>query len=161
MKLAGAQKALAKEQEERTAATYNGRVIRRNGEILRGDERRGRVTNIIVLPGVTAIHGGGYGEGAFRGCSSLSSITLPEGITSIGVRAFYGCTSLSSITLPEGITSIGRGAFHGCSSLSSITLPEGITSIGGEAFYGCSSLYWDWYCIGIGVRPCSIVADFQ
>ena len=122
-------------------ATYDGRVIRLNGEILeRGDSRRRLVTNIIVLPGVTASPGGGYGEGAFYSCSSLSSITLPESITSIGECAFNGCTSLSSITLPEGITSIGEHAFQGCSSLSSITLPEGITSILPGAFSGCTLL---------------------
>ena len=57
----------------------------------------------------------------FSGCSKLSSITIPESVTSIGDSAFSGCSSLSSITIPEGVTSIGYGAFSGCSSLSSNT----------------------------------------
>jgi hypothetical protein len=80
------------------------------------------------------------GGEAFEGCSSLTSINIPEGVTSIEFRAFYGCSSLTSINIPEGVTSIGDSAFHGCSSLISINIPEGVTSIGGEAFEGCSSL---------------------
>ena len=80
------------------------------------------------------------GNGAFDGCSSLSSITLPTGVTSIGENAFRSCSSLSSITLPTGVTSIGNRAFYGCSSLSIITLPASLTSIGNYAFIGCSSL---------------------
>lgn len=80
------------------------------------------------------------GEYAFEYCTSLTSIRLPESITSIESNTFYGCTSLSSITLPEGITSIESYTFYGCSSLTSITIPESVTSIGGAAFEDCSSL---------------------
>ena len=76
----------------------------------------------------------------FPACTSLASITLPAGVTTIGGGAFWGCTSLASITLPEGVTAIGREAFRGCSSLASVTLPRGVTTIGGYAFNGCSSL---------------------
>ena len=68
------------------------------------------------------------------------SLTLPDGITSIGSRAFYGCSGLTSLTLPAGITSIGDDTFYGCSGLTSLTLPAGITSIGEYAFSGCSGL---------------------
>ena len=61
-------------------------------------------------------------------------------ITNIGNYAFYGCSSLTSITIPNSVTSIGRRAFQNCSSLASITIPNSVTSIGGNAFYGCSSL---------------------
>ena len=80
------------------------------------------------------------GYSAFKGCSDLTSIELPEGITSIGTSAFDGCSGLISITLPEGLTSIGYSAFKGCSDLTSIELPAGITSIKNETFYGCSAL---------------------
>merc|ERR1711991_441290 len=72
--------------------------------------------------------------------SSLTSINLPDGVTSIGEWAFYGCSSLTSLSLPDGVTSIGNWAFQYCSSLTSITLPDGVTSIGEWAFAGCSSL---------------------
>ena len=77
---------------------------------------------------------------AFHNCTSLTSITLPEGLTSIGERAFYDCTGLTRITLPEGLTSIGEYAFSNCDKLTSITLPEGLTSIGDRAFENCYGL---------------------
>lgn len=77
---------------------------------------------------------------AFSDCTNLTSITLPEGVTSIGECAFFGCTSLISITIPEGVTGIASRTFEACSSLASITLPEGVTNIVTGAFRGCSSL---------------------
>ena len=64
-------------------------------------------------------------------------ITFNGGISKIGDGAFFGCSNLSSITIPEGVTQIGGGAFSECSSLSSITIPDGVTQIGGFAFSGC------------------------
>ena len=75
------------------------------------------------------------GDSAFMYCASLPSITIPEGVTSIGDSAFYW-SGLTSITIPESVTSIGDGAFY-CSGLTSITIPEGVTSIGDGVFYGC------------------------
>jgi hypothetical protein len=60
-----------------------------------------------------------------RGCSSLTSIELPAGLTSVGGRAFFDCSSLTSIALPAGLTNIGKSAFALCSSLTSIELPAG------------------------------------
>ena len=80
------------------------------------------------------------GDHAFDGCSGLTSLTLPAGITSIGYEAFSWCSGLTSLTLPASITEIGDGAFSGCSGLTSLTLPAGITSIGSNAFSGCSGL---------------------
>ncbi len=73
---------------------------------------------------------------AFSGCASLSGITIPDSVTSIGWNAFSGCTSLTSITIPDGVTSIGGDAFYGCEALKSITIPDGVTSIGDSAFSG-------------------------
>ena len=80
------------------------------------------------------------GKGAFRKCSSLQSITIPNSVTSIGNSAFWECSSLESITIPNSVTSIGKRAFEGCSSLQSITIPNSVTSIGDCAFLECSSL---------------------
>lgn len=77
---------------------------------------------------------------AFSNCSSLTSITIPGSVTSIGSSAFSGCSSLASITIPDSITSIDDGAFVDCSSLTSITIPDSVTSIGDCAFVNCSSL---------------------
>ena len=62
------------------------------------------------------------GNGAFRNCPGLESITIPESVTSIGDGAFNGCTKLTSITIPDGVTSIGTNAFNGCSGLTDITV---------------------------------------
>ncbi len=80
------------------------------------------------------------GYGAFRGCSSLSSVEIPSSVTSIESDTFYNCSSLSSVKIPSGVTSIGDSAFYNCSSLSSVEIPSGVTSIGNYEFFRCSSL---------------------
>ena len=82
----------------------------------------------------------GIGDEAFRGCSGLTSVTIPDSVTSIGGHAFNGCSALTSVTIPDGVTYIGSSAFSGCSGLTSVTIGNGVTSIGGCAFYGCSGL---------------------
>ena len=93
------------------------------------------LTSITLPSRITSL-----GEDCFSYCRSLTSITLPSGITSLGNSCFNGCRSLTSITLPDGITSLGNFCFDGCISLTSITLPSGITSLGNSCFWGCRSL---------------------
>ena len=80
------------------------------------------------------------GDYAFKGCDSLTSITIPDSVTSIGDWAFEYCSSLTSITIPDSVTSIGGSVFEYCSSLTSITIGNSVTSIGYRAFEYCSSL---------------------
>ena len=77
------------------------------------------------------------GDGAFSGCSGLTSIIIGNGVTSIGKYAFCECSSLTSIIIPNSVTSIGESAFWGCSGLTSIIIGNGVTSIGDGAFYDC------------------------
>ena len=93
------------------------------------------LTSLTLPSGLTEI-----GEGAFAACSGLTSITLPSGVTSIGNHAFYACSGLTSITLPSGVTEIGSSAFDGCTGLTSLTLPSGVTEIGDLVFWRCSGL---------------------
>ena len=69
-----------------------------------------------------------------------ASYAIPSSVTSIGDGAFRGCTSLTSITVPNSVTSIGRSAFANCESLTSVEIPNSVTSIGDYAFDGCTRL---------------------
>ncbi|MCR5795892.1 MAG: leucine-rich repeat protein [Solobacterium sp.] len=82
----------------------------------------------------------GIGGSAFRGCSSVKRITIPEGVTNIGDYAFCECSSLEEITIPDTVTGIGSYVFGYCSSLTGITIPDSAAGIGTSAFYECSSL---------------------
>lgn len=79
---------------------------------------------------------------SFVGSYYITSVSLPNTLTSIGSYAFNGCTSLTAITLPGSLTAIGSYAFYYCTSLTDMTLPASLTTIGGSAFSGCSKLHW-------------------
>ena len=94
-----------------------------------------KLTSVTIPEGVTSIS-----SNAFYGCSKLESITIPDGVTSIGLNAFFNCSNLTSIAIPKSVTSIGEAAFWNCKSLTSITIPDGVTEIRLSAFNGCSNL---------------------
>jgi hypothetical protein len=98
------------------------------------------ITSVTIPNGVTSIADGNLIGGAFQNCTSLASVTIPNSVKSIGSRAFSGCTSLTSVTIPNSITSIGDYAFSGCTSLAKVTIGSGVTYIGRDAFNGCTSL---------------------
>ena len=77
---------------------------------------------------------------AFRGCSGLKSVTIPNSVTAIGQSAFWGCTRITSVTIPNSVTTIGNVAFQDCISLKSVTIPNSVVFIGAQAFQSCSSL---------------------
>ncbi len=93
------------------------------------------LTSIEIPDSVTTI-----GSSAFWGCSGLTSIEIPNSVTTIGTNAFYDCSGLTSVEIPNSVTSIGNSAFEYCSGLTSIEIPNSVTTIGDSAFEGCSGL---------------------
>jgi uncharacterized repeat protein (TIGR02543 family) len=93
------------------------------------------LTSIILPDGLTSI-----GSSAFSGCSGLTSINIPDGVTTIENSAFFRCSGLTSINIPDGVTTIGYSAFQNCSNLNSIIIPVGVTTIESSAFQNCSNL---------------------
>ena len=105
----------------------------------------GEYSGEVVIPESVEHEGAAYsvtiiGEGAFRGCSGLTSVTIPNSVTSIGSAAFQYCSGLTSVTIPNSVTSMGDYAFSHCSGLTSVTIPNSVTSIGNSAFESCSGL---------------------
>jgi BspA type Leucine rich repeat region (6 copies)/Divergent InlB B-repeat domain len=93
------------------------------------------VTSVTIPDTVTSL-----GNFAFYACSELASVTIPGSVNSIGDSAFDLCTSLGGIVIPEGVTSMGELTFTECTSLTSATIADTVTNIGNFVFYDCESL---------------------
>ena len=76
-------------------------------------------------------------KSAFSGCGSLTSIIMPDSVTSIGASAFSGCGSLASVTISSGVSTIAENVFGGCKNLTSVVIPDSVTNIGSSAFFDC------------------------
>ncbi len=125
-----------------------------------GDIVKANIPSFIMYNG-TSYSVTSIGGSAFSGCSSLTSVNIPNSVTSIGHNAFYKCTGLTSVTIPNSVTSIGDLAFYGCSSLpvydnlryadsylvnvadsslSTYTIKDGTKWVGTSAFRDCKNL---------------------
>lgn len=93
------------------------------------------LTSIVIPNSVIKI-----GWSAFRDCTSLTSIEIPNSVTIIGEYAFSGCASITDIVIPNSVTDIERYAFRGCLSLTNIVIPNSVTSIEWFAFRDCTNL---------------------
>lgn len=136
-------------------------------EVTRNPDNTTKYTGEVTIPPTVTKNEVEYsvtsiGQNAFRECSELTAVNLPNSLTSIGNYAFYQSGELTAISVPENVSSIGTSAFNGCTKLASVTLPksmesignyafrdcaltsiiipEGITSIGEQTFYGCDVL---------------------
>lgn len=102
-------------------------------------------TGNVVIPESVTYNGTTYsitsiGSFAFYGCTSLTSITIPNSVTKIGVRAFRNCINLNNFTIPNSVSSIEEYAFQNCYALSSIVIPNTITNISEGVFSYCNNL---------------------
>ena len=108
-----------------------GMIREMAGRTAEGNSTDGKLS-VLDLSEAKIVEGGGY---YYYGNKSYNYYYTSNDV--IGSFAFEGCSGLTSLTLPAGITEIGSGAFSGCSGLTSLTLPAGITKIGSGAFDGC------------------------
>ena len=93
------------------------------------------ITSVTIPAGITKI-----GSGSFSGYESIETVTIPSSVTSIERSAFSGCTSLKTVTIPSGVTSIGEYVFAGCTALKAATIQANVTTIGTNMFSGCVAL---------------------
>ena len=98
------------------------------------DSSKSSIKSIVIEDGVTSI-----GDYAFQHCYNLTSISIPNSVTNIGDYAFQ-YSKMTSITIPNSVIGIGKSVFYACSSLTSVTIPNSVTSIGEAAFGNCSHL---------------------
>ncbi len=99
-----------------------------------------QITSVTMGDGVTTL-----GTGAFGECSSLREIRLSEKLTTIGWSAFSECTELTEIVLPDSVTTLGDRAFSECTKLKNVTLSNGLTKFGESVFYDCEALEFNEY----------------
>ncbi len=110
-----------------------------------GYKYEGEKLQTLNIPTTAIINGNSYsitsiGDDAFKDCSSLKSVTIPNSVTSIGYRAFAYCENLASVIIPNSVTSIGNRAFAYCEKLASVTISINVMSIGDDTFRECKNL---------------------
>lgn len=113
--------------------TYEGYAV--DGIDDKAFQNNTTITSVTIRNGLTYI-----GSYAFSGCTALESVTAPNTVRRIYSYAFQGCTSLESVTLGDYVNSIDGYAFQYCSKLASITFGNSVKTIGANAFQGCSAL---------------------
>ena len=98
-------------------------------------------TGALTLPSKMGTYPVGWiGANAFYGCTGLTDVTIPSGVTDIADQAFEGCSAMKTVSIPASVTLIGNYAFANCASLASVTIPSGVTNLRQGAFAGCSKL---------------------
>ncbi len=114
-------------------ATYDSKPVKRIAS--EAFSYCSELTSITIPNSVTSI-----GSEAFIECSGLTSVVIPDSVTTIGDYAFYGCSGLTSIVIPDGVTTIEDYVFSDCLRLTSVVIPDSVTTIGDDAFSDCLRL---------------------
>lgn len=117
-----------------STVTYNKQTYKVTS-ILSAFSDSPEVTSVSMPNSITEI-----GINAFKGCNKLTSIIIPDSVVSIGEHAFEGCTGLTTITIPNSVKTIDNYAFSGCNNLKSITLSDSTITIGYYAFDKCAGI---------------------
>ena len=106
----------------------------------KNNEEAGNNKYIQIPNSVTSVENWSFDNSNSLICNSLTCITIPSSVISIGIGAFYNCNSLTYVNIPSSVTFLGNCAFSNCNSLTSITLPNSELEIGDKAFEYCNSL---------------------
>ena len=136
---------VAAENEDHVTIYYNYINDGKQLEVTYRDTEYNSYTGVVNIPPKAIIDDRvievvGITENAFKNCTGLTQVTIPDLVTRIGEAAFDGCTNLTTATIGESVVTIGKQAFYGCSKLTAVSIPNQVTSIGDSAFDGCSSL---------------------
>ena len=96
----------------------------------------------LTISGTGAMQNWEYSDSVpwYSNRSSVKTVVINRGVTTIGDRAFYNCTCLTDLTIPDSVTTIGNYAFRNCTGLTSVTIPDSVITIGSYAFYNCTGL---------------------
>lgn len=103
--------------------------------------RFANVSKVVIGPGVVGLH-----SNLFTNCTNIVEVVIPDGVKYIGVSGYFdsgvfaGCSSLTTVRIPNSVEEIFVPAFANCTSLTEITIPNSVTYIEGEIFYGCTNL---------------------
>jgi hypothetical protein len=101
---------------------------------------KGTIFQLIIPATIHGLPVKFIGNSAFSYRFDLTSLSIPNSVTSVGHLAFYKCASLTSLSIPNRVTSVGESAFSGCNGLTSVSIPSSVTSIGDYAFSRCTGL---------------------
>ena len=148
------------EEQNITNMSHHKFIIDESGTLLEVENNK-ELSSVIIPDSVTSI-----GAVAFGGCESIESITIPNGVTYINDYTFSGCSSLKSVSIPNSVYSIADCAFQGCNSLRSLIIPNSVTEIAKYAFDYCDNLtvytdnqYVIEYCNDYGI-PVKSASEF-
>ncbi len=105
-------------------------------------DQKHTIKKVVIEDGVTSIANDAFHGGISDDYDMLTSVELPDTLTSIGELAFCNCTALTSVEIPASVTTIGEGVFKDCTKLQTVTIPSGsaLAGISEQAFYGCEAL---------------------
>ena len=122
------------------SAECDGNMTLSTGDTRPSGYEYSAMTSAVIGMCVNTLGTTSYDNHPFNNCTSLTSVTIPNSVTTIGEYTFFECKSLPSITIPDSVTEIGSSSFNGCTSLTTCTIGSSVTSIGSNAFIFCKSL---------------------